>query len=402
MKKKMSKHCTFNWKHAGILIALLLIVPLTNEGTCQTYNLVEGFGKNATGGAGQTVYTVTSSAESGPGSLNNAFQPGDYVSNMIIVFAVDTVTLPGNRYVGSNVTIDGLANGRNGVTMDVPKTAKRGIVIEDPASNIIIRGINFRCNATPGGGGTQFDLLALDGTNGSSISNVLIDQSTFVQATDGALDITGNVSNVTVQRCLFYGNAITMLIKYDSRANLSLHHNVFTRNGERNPQIKGDMQFIDYVNNVVYLNDVPQYPDGSSVDPYGVRIWSAGAGSDSPGNVVGNFVASAFVGYGAWFDVIVDPGASLAGVYIDEAGNYYSPSTHGYPSPKATPNPIPVEFQVTTYTVNELKSKLLPVVGAPNRTVLDQQRIDDVAAVLPGSADDDTTPPDPPTGLHLR
>jgi hypothetical protein len=38
---------------------------------------------------------------------------------------------------------------------------------------------------------------------------------------------------------------------------------------------------------------------------------------------------------------------------------------------------------VTTYSVEELKSLLLPVVGAPNRTVLDQQRIDAVADVLP-------------------
>jgi hypothetical protein len=40
-------------------------------------------------------------------------------------------------------------------------------------------------------------------------------------------------------------------------------------------------------------------------------------------------------------------------------------------------------FTVTTYSVEELKSLLLPVVGAPNRTVLDQQRIDAVADVLP-------------------
>jgi hypothetical protein len=38
---------------------------------------------------------------------------------------------------------------------------------------------------------------------------------------------------------------------------------------------------------------------------------------------------------------------------------------------------------VTTYSVEELKSLLLPVVGAPNRTALDQQRIDAVADVLP-------------------
>jgi pectate lyase len=340
----------------------------------------EGFGKNATGGVGRTTYVVTSSAETGAGSFYGAFQPGDSASDKIIVFEVDTVTLPGPVYIGSNVTIDGVANGMNGVTLDASADQERGLIIEDPASNIVIRGINFRSNGTPNSGVAEFDLLAMDGTNGGSISNVLVDRCTFVQASDGALDITGDVSNVTVQRSLFYGMAKAMLIKYDSRQNISLHHNVFTRNGERNPQVKGDMQLIDFVNNVVHENDVPSYTDGSSTSPYGVRCWSGNSGSDSPGNVVGNFVANAFLGDGAQFELSEDSGASLSQVFIGD--NLCSPSSNCPSSPAASANAIPPEFAVTTLPTDQLGALLLPYVGAPNRAPLDQERIDAVAAAL--------------------
>jgi pectate lyase len=340
----------------------------------------EGFGKNATGGVGRTTYVVTSSAETGAGSFYEAFQPGDTASDKLIVFEVDTVTLPGPVYIGSNVTIDGVANGMNGVTLDASADQERGLIIEDPASNIVIRAINFRSNGTPNSGVAEFDLLAMDGTNGGSISNVFVDRCTFVQASDGALDITGDVSNVTVQRSLFYGMAKTMLIKYGSRQNISLHHNVFTRNGERNPQVKGDMQLIDFVNNVVHDNDVPSYTDGSSTSPYGVRCWSGNSGSDSPGNVAGNFIANAFLGDGAHFELSEDSGALLSQVFIGD--NLCSPSSNCPSSPAADANAIPAEFAVTTLPTDQLGALLLPYVGAPNRAPLDQERIDAVAAAL--------------------
>ena len=80
----------------------------------------------------------------------------------------------------------------------------------------------------------------------------MVDHCTFVGATDGALDLTGYVSDVTVSWNLFYGTALNQLIKYDTRRRISLHHNVYTADGERNPQIKGDARDIDFVSNAVY------------------------------------------------------------------------------------------------------------------------------------------------------
>ena len=320
----------------------------------------EGFGKDATGGAGNPICLVTSGAASGPGTLDSYFQPGDTAANKTIVFSVNSVTLPGTRTICSNVTIDGCANGINGVTVDQTGDAKRGLVISGGSSNVIVRCLNLRGTGTPSGHATEFDNLALDGDTATPISNVLVDRITSMQASDGAMDITGNVSNVTVQRSLFYGNAITMLIKYDARQNISIHHNVFTRNGERNPQIKGDVRTLDFVNNVLYLNDVPAYPDGSSTSPYGTRIFSCGAGCDSPGNVVANLVNNAYIDPTAAIELLTGPGGgSNAGTYI--GGNYCVPASNCPASPKATPNTIPAAYAVTTRATDQLKSQLLPV-----------------------------------------
>jgi pectate lyase len=379
-------------------IVVVAFSSIVSAGSVSDPNYREGFGQDATGGAGYPVYIVTSSAATGAGTFYQAFQPGDYVSNKTIVFAVPTVTLPSSMHIGSNVTIDGMANGMNGVTMNATADAKRNLVIEDPASNIIIRGINFRSTGTPNSGVTEFDLLTVDGTNGSSISNLFIDRCTFMQASDGALDITGNVSSVTVQRSLFYNNAITSLIKYGTRQNLSIHHNVFTHNGERNPQVKGDMRLLDFVNNVIDINagDVTNYPDGTPTDPYGLRIWNANSTSDSPGNVTINVTANAHMGNRGLIDLITDSGASAAGVFIG-SDNFCSPPSNCPASPRTTPNAVPTASAVTTLTVDQFASQMLPYVGAPNRTALDQQRLDEVAAALPV-----LSPPPAPTGLIVH
>lgn len=381
---------------AGLVVAL--VVASSVDGRAASLgdpDYREGFGKDATGGDGYSTYVVTSSAATGPGTFYQAFQPGNRASNKRIIFAVPTVTLPTNVYIGSNVTIDGMANGMNGVTMNATANAKRGLVIEDPATNIVIRGINFRSTGTPNSGVTEFDLLALDGTNGGTISNVLIDRCTFFQASDGALDITGNVSNVTVQRSLFHGNAITMLVKYGRRQNISIHHNVFTRNGERNPQVKGDVRLLDFVNNIVHINlgDVTNYPDGGGTDPYGLRIWNANSSSDSPGNVTINVVNNAHLGNRGGIQITTESGASAAGVYL--GGNHCVPASNCRTSPRATPNPVPVDYEVTTLAVGQIRA-MLPYVGAPNRTAVDQQRLDELAALLPDSESTPPTSPPPP------
>ena len=128
------------------------------------YAQIEGYGKDATGGAGRPVCTVTSSAASGAGSFATCVDNG---GNQIIQFAVSTVAVSGTNYVGSNTTIDGCANGQNGVTLNMPADGDRSVIIEGPVSNVIVRCMRFQGSGPKRPGfNTENDLLGLDGTSG--------------------------------------------------------------------------------------------------------------------------------------------------------------------------------------------------------------------------------------------
>ena len=368
--------------------ALLAFCVLSSIGSA-AFGQIEGYGVAATGGAGGSVCTVTTSAQSGTGSLDSCLARG---GNQTIQFAVPLAKVLFTRALESNTTIDGCANGQNGVTLDQPADTHRSLIIEGPASNVIVRCIRFQ------GSGKylpnafiEFDLLALDGTGGA-VSRVVVDRCTFTGATDGTVDIVGNVTDVTVQRSLFYNNPLTELIKYDTRQRISLHHNVYTGNSERNPQIKGDARNIDFVSNIVYNNVKTIFDPESGVffqDPYGTKLWNANSSSDSPGNVTGNFRSNAWMGTAAELSIETDSGASAAGIYLN--ANYCNPGPC-LASPAASPLPVPAANVITATAPGLMKAQMLPTVGSPNRTAAEQARLDAVAAALPSVC----TPVSPP------
>jgi hypothetical protein len=419
----------------------------------------EGFGKDATGGAGKPTYIVTSSAATGVGSFMWAvYSPWtgqNLIQNVNIVFAVDTFTTDQTIYIGSNVTIDGCANGRNGVVFDhggvgdvngMPSQppARRGIVLREGSTNVIIRCLNFIGygwsnieKTDPKHAQPEYNFIWLavgSDSRGGTISNVLIDRNTFTRATNKAFDVTsgggltGATRNITFQRNLIHDNALASHVKYANgtdtiRANISYHHNVFVHGGERQPQLVDAVGPIDIVNNVVHTNngDMPKYPDGGDVSPYGLRAWNTSAagqalrvgasGDTYYGNVIMNVEGNAFLGNAATVLILADtaiPGdaapASTAKNYI-AADNYFQvttsrpnlvamsgASTTGASSsspalPWNTQNAISSSYQVTTrVAVSAMATQMLPYIGAPNRTALDQQRISEAAAQLPGSS----------------
>jgi len=454
---------------AGVAAAVIMTsAPVASAGfNDPTYQ--EGFGRDTTGGAGKQTYHVTSSAAGlNVGTLQAAVYVPTFSNNRIhdvnIVFDVDTFTTNDALYIGSNVTIDGCANGKNGVVFDhggvgdvngvfSQPPAKRPIILTEGSSNVIIRCINFIGygwpnieKTDPAHAQPEYNFIWLAGgsyRNGGTISNVLIDRCTFTRSTNKAFDITNGdnftstTTNVTFQRNLIHDNALGSHLKYADgvtiiRQNISFHHNVWAHGGERQPQIVDAIGPIDYVNNVVYTSTPSyyqtNYSDGGGVDPYGVRLWNTSAAGQTlrfaaqvdpyHGNVKANVVASAFLGNAANIVILADTKisgdlspASTAGNYVS-ADNYFNPSTNApvlfemigasmndaltsRPSlPWNTPNTIPLAYQVTTLPVDQLATQMLPYVGAPNRTALDQQRINEVAAQLPGSS----APPVPSSG----
>jgi pectate lyase len=363
--------------------ALSLFVSLRGFGLVPVYAQVEGYGKGATGGVGGSVCTVASGAEQGAGSLDSCIQKG---GNQTIQFAVATAKVRGSygRLLSSNITLDGCANGRNGVTLDQQADAKRGIDLVGPISNVVIRCIRFQGSGKIPGFLTEFDLLSMDG-EGGPVSSVLVERSTFVGGTDGALDAIADVSDVTIQYNLLYDNGMTQLIKYDRAGlfprNLSIHHNVYTANGERNPQMRGGI-FADLVSNIVgpgkMLTDAENM---TTYSRYGTLLWNSTTPNEGgPGNVRANVVASAYLDGGDTIEIRTDAGANAAGIYLSDN---HCPGTCPA-SPASAPNPVAAAAVVTVTPISQLAS-ILPKVGAPNRTTTDQARIDAVAALLPSA-----------------
>jgi hypothetical protein len=319
-----------------------------------------------TGGAGGDTCRVTSLGESGPGTLHEclASQQGPRT----VVFEVGgTLSLPGNTYVRSDLTIDATAGGPREVTLEMLPDRRRALLLEGPVSNVIIRGLRFE-GALGTAQAVEYDLLALDGEDGL-VSKVLVEACTFVGATDGALDITGDVQDAIVRRNLFYGNALTMLIRYGTRERLSLHRNVFAENGERNPQLRGEVRTVDFVNNVVYDWSLTR-------DGYGTEIRNEPDASVD-GNFVGNVFLGPHPGDGPGLTIFNYPGASTGRLWF--ADNLCHPRCEVASTVAA---PLPVTLPAQAWPASELGSRLLPTVGAPQRASQDSAVLQRLQAAL--------------------
>jgi hypothetical protein len=397
---------------------------------------IEGFGKNATGGAGHVVKTVTSEAASGTGSLdsilNHTADQTSAPANMIIQWAqgINIGRINGLRNIFENVTIDGFANGHNGVVIDSSYVISgrpieiRGRWVGSPGGNVIIRGVNFRGPLITMGAGND-DLLALNGQGPAGSyagvdGPVLIERCTFWGAGDGASDAVASgshINNVTIQACLFYDCCLPALFKYGARNNISFHHNVLTRCGER-PQIKGPNNYFDWINNVDFRNhNSADFPlnwyiatagDGEPIDPYSLRIWNSRfditSSANGPPDPIVNVRGNVFLGDVGKFQLITDTGASEAGNYWDPfsttetglgynwrhgGGIYYSTnegnswSYNVKTSPRGTPNDISDgQYAITVHPASQLKD-FFPMIGAPNRLGDDQYVLDTTAAYMP-------------------
>jgi pectate lyase len=315
-----------------------------------------------TGGAGGDTCRVNSLDEEGPGTLYDCItsQKGP---RTIVFDVAGTLSLRRNTYLHSDTTIDGTTAGRWGITVNMTGDRRRALILEGPVANVVIRGLRFE-GAYGDPDAVEYDHVGLDGTEGP-ISDVLIEHCTFIGATDGALDITGDVRDVIVRWNLFYGNPRTMLIKYGTRERLSLHRNVFAGNEERNPQIRGDARTIDFVNNVVY--DWTWYGTDIRNDP--------GASVD------GNFVGNAFLGdegtQRPGFSVLNYDDASPGRLWVTD--NLCSPPCSVI---STVEEPLPVPQPVTPWPVADLAERLLPGVGAPARTERDSEVVERVMTAL--------------------
>lgn len=227
----------------------------------------EGFGYAAKGGRGGEVYHVTSYELTGPGTFHDALTTVGDTPRTIVFDISGEITIPQivvrNK---SNITIAGQTAPGDGVTI------KGNNIRFIDCDDIIIRYLRFRM----GDQSFNDDSMYFEDSR-----NVMIDHSTFSWGTDEVLSILSKdynnprSKNITVQWSIMSEGLLTHsmggLIEMNT---ISMHHNLYAHNNDRNPKTKGQ---IDFVNNIIYnWGGYPYVAGGES-------------GTKGYGNVVGNY-----------------------------------------------------------------------------------------------------------------
>ncbi len=242
-----------------------------------------GFGAAATGGEGRPVLVVTSTADSGIGSIRSALDTAGRIGGGRIVFAVGgDVVLRDSLRVPANVTLDGLTAPAPGITLWGERAPAGGGVLEIERGNVIVRGLRVR-NAVNDG-------IHITAKDGIDVARVVVDHCSVTNSADGGIDVTGStgarVRDVTLSWNYLAANGGpcatkdwcggAALVKYGVER-ISIHGNVWDKNLRRNPSIDGTETLADVRGNVVrgYVESGTQLRGGAA------------------GNVVGNFYEGA-------------------------------------------------------------------------------------------------------------
>ena len=353
--------------------------PLPPPGSCSAppAGALQGFGAVTTGGAGGEICTVTTLADSGTGSLrqcavSRTAQSGGFVPRTVRFNVAGTIRLLTDLRIDTPfMTIDGSSAPSPGITIRKASPEDGEVRINTSATSaghdLIITHLRFdgEWDGSQNTSNTS-STINLDGEdNPGGVYRIVLDHLTLVNASDSSPDMWGEVNDVTISWSLIYDSFHPMTISHSggtmARHRISLHHNVFARNHERNPQIRGNVRDLDYVNNIVY--DWTTFA-GSG---YGIRVRDVAGVFPTDMNFVNNFFLSN--DRPEWALVYGDApgdGNYPGGIYA--AGNVFpaSISTTGL-STRTTPVPIPSAAAVTTSTAAELTDSVIDGVGMQYR-----------------------------------
>ena len=218
----------------------------------------EGFGANSVGGRGGRVIEVTNLDDSGPGSLRAAIETE---RPRIVVFRVGgTIELQsGLAITNPFITIAGQTAPGGGITLrNDPSNTETPLKIK--THDVVIRYIRSRPGPSTELDDT-LDAITIGNREGGPY-NVIVDHSSFSWATDEVVNSWYDAHDITIQwsivseglHCSTHEKGCHskgMLLGSDGSRNISIHHNLFAHNVERNPLIKTS-GLVDVVNNVMY------------------------------------------------------------------------------------------------------------------------------------------------------
>jgi len=245
------KLCSLSILLASCFLSLNLIAQIP------AFPGAEGFGSTTPGGRGGSVIKVTNLNDSGPGSLRAAI---DAEGPRIVVFEVGgliNLKTP-LSIIHPYITLAGQTAPGDGISM-------RGNGIKILTHDVILRYIRVRpgdINFGPENSWGNVDAISIGNNDTVKVYNVVLDHCSLSWGVDENIGIWGDAHNVTVQYCIISEglnkskhpkgpHSKGMLIGGKS-TNVSIHHNLFAHNNERNPLINGERTLVDFRNNVIY------------------------------------------------------------------------------------------------------------------------------------------------------
>jgi pectate lyase len=246
----------------------------------------EGFGTTTPGGRGGTVCAVTSLADSGAGTLRSCVERSG--PRYVVFKTGGTISLKSRITVSDPfLTIAGQTAPGGGITlrMDPGAGTDQG-TLQIATHDVVVRYLRFR----PGSGGAADDSNDAITIYKTGVRNVVVDHSSFSWAVDENVNTYDASTDVTISNSIIAEGLSNaghpdgehskgMLSGGVDAHNVSIHHNLFVSNVDRNPQVSG-VSVADIRNNVIY-----NYGDGSGD---GVTLISSSKGKPQV-NWVGNY-----------------------------------------------------------------------------------------------------------------
>lgn len=218
----------------------------------------EGFGANTIAGVNGEWCLVTTLADDGSGSLRECVAGTEPRTVYFQVSGIIWLSAPlviKNPYI----TIDGSTAPNGGILLTVDR-AIDGPVLQIATHDVLVRHIRVRAGEADIPTCCR-DAVSIGSTLPGEVYNIILDHNSFSWGTDEVVEIVGDSNRITLSYNIISeglhraentsGNSGRGLLILEDAHQISLHHNIFAHNFQRNPGVYGADE-VDMVNNLIY------------------------------------------------------------------------------------------------------------------------------------------------------
>lgn len=362
---------------------------------------LEGYGTSSEFGEGTDFETcsVTNLNDSGEGSLRDCVvnRTGTNISPVPrrVIFTVGgIITLLSDINLRQPyITIDGLTAPSPGITIRKQGDGTDGEFRvntwpsqETCAHDVLVQGLRFVgvWDQSSEDHSQNTTTIGIDGEDYiNCVDNIVFNRITITNAQDSAGDIWGSATNVTYQYSAFINSLHPQSHSHwpggeagQERRYISMHHNLYAYNHERQTNIRGNTWDYNFEQNIIHAWGPFGFGGG-----YGTQLRCRGSGCPERINMIDNYYTSSPATPNGLLSqaVLFNDGASYDQVYME--GNRF-PTEENDMGSAVSEFPRSSVADITRYAQNELVSKVLPNIGVPYRTPEEEQLFSEVASQI--------------------